>query len=134
MEKLPKQPSAKGPSGRFTGEVWIDTPYIGREPSRMRVRVVHFAPGARTAWHTHPAGQFLHVTEGVALTQARGGEVVSLRPGDSVHSPPGEWHWHGAAPDHFMTHFAVTESPGGGAPESEWGDHVTDDEYHRTRS
>ena len=73
--------------------------------------MVRFAPCARTAWHTHAMGQTLYVTEGIGLVQSRGGEVVVMRPGDTVHTPPGEWHWHGAAPEHFMTHLALWEGP-----------------------
>ncbi len=107
----------------------METRTRGAEPSRMRVNVVRFAPGARTAWHCHAVGQTLHVTEGRGLVQSRGGEVVQIRPGDTIHTPPGEWHWHGAAPDHFMTHIAMWEAVGEG-PESDWADHVTDDEYN----
>jgi quercetin dioxygenase-like cupin family protein len=130
MEKLTKQPSAKGPAEMFTGDVWFDVLAQGQEPSRLRVYLVRFAPGARTAWHSHAVGQTLHVTEGVGLVQSRGGEVIVMRPGDTVHTPPGEWHWHGAAPDHFMSHLAMWDGPGEGqGPESEWGEHVSDAEY-----
>jgi quercetin dioxygenase-like cupin family protein len=128
MEILPKQPSAKGPAQMFTGDVWFDVVAKGDEPSRMRVNVVRFAPGAHTAWHCHAVGQTLHVTEGIGRVQSRGGEVAEIRPGDTIDTPPGEWHWHGAAPDHFMTHIAMWEAPAEG-PESEWGDLVTDSEY-----
>jgi quercetin dioxygenase-like cupin family protein len=71
------------------------------------------------------------VTEGVRLVRARGGKVIEIRPGDTIYIPPAEWHWHGAAPDHFMTHLAMWEAPTDPAtPETEWGDLVTDDEYH----
>ena len=98
----------------------------------MRVTTVRFTPSARTAWHRHAVGQTLHVTEGVGLVQSREGEVVVMRPGDTVYTPPGEWHWHGAAPDRFMSHLAMWEAPDPGAevPESDWGDHVTDEEYN----
>ena len=97
----------------------------------MRVNMVRFAPGARTAWHCHAVGQTLHVTEGVGLVQSSGGDVVVMRPGDTVYTPPGEWHWHGAAPDHFMCHLAMWEGPAEGqGPESEWGEHVTDEQYN----
>jgi quercetin dioxygenase-like cupin family protein len=112
----------------FTGDVWYDVIAKGEGPSRLRVNIVRFAPGARNAWHAHAVGQTLHVTEGVGLIQSRGGEIVEIRPGQTISTPPGEWHWHGAAPDHFMTHLAMWESPGDG-PETEWGDQVTDDEY-----
>lgn len=131
MEVLPTLPSAKGSTEMFTGEVHFDVIYKGNEPSRMRVNVVRFAPGARTAWHCHAVGQTLHVTEGIGLVQARGGELVMMRPGDTVYTPPGEWHWHGAAPDHFMSHLVMWEAPNPDAnvTESEWGELVTDDEY-----
>jgi quercetin dioxygenase-like cupin family protein len=131
MELLPKQPTAKGAAERFTGEVWVDVIASGEPPSRIRVNVVRFAPGAHNAWHAHALGQTLHVTEGVGLIQARGGQVLQIRAGDTIHTPPGEWHWHGAASDHFMTHLAIWEAPESG-PESEWGELVTDAEYHNT--
>ncbi|MFJ5804377.1 cupin domain-containing protein [Streptomyces decoyicus] len=86
------------------------------------------APCARTAWHTHAMGQTLHVTDGIGLVQSRGGEVVVMRPGDTVHTSPGEGHWHGAAPERFMTHLALSEAPGDDIPETTWGEHVTDEE------
>ncbi|WP_406437301.1 cupin domain-containing protein [Streptomyces sp. NBC_01613] len=130
MEFLEKKTSSRGPAERFTGDVWVDMIAEGEAPSRLRVGVVRFAPCARTAWHRHAVGQTLHVTEGVGLVQARGGEVLVLRPGDTVHTPPGQWHWHGAAPDHFMTHLAMSEASGDpGVADVEWGEHVTDDEY-----
>jgi len=130
MRVLLKKPSVKAPAERFTGDVWVDTVAEAEEPSRLRAAVVRFAPCARTAWHRHAVGQTLHVTEGIGLVQARGGEVLVMRPGDTVHTPPGEWHWHGAAPDHFMTHLALSDSTGDPAvPDVEWGEHVSDDEY-----
>ena len=128
MEIQPKQPTAKGPADRFTGEVWFDVIAKGEEPSRMRVNVVRFSPGARTAWHSHAVGQTLHVTEGRSLVQVRGGEAVEIRPGDTIRAHPGEWHWHGAAQDHFLTHIAMWEAPAEGV-ESDWGALVTDAEY-----
>ena len=128
MEIRPKLPSTKGGPDVFTGDVWIDVIARGEEPSRVRVNMVRFAPGARNAWHAHAVGQTIHVTDGVGRVQARGSEVIEIRAGDTIHTPPGEWHWHGAAPDHFMTHLAIWEAPAAG-PESEWGDQVTDEEY-----
>jgi len=128
------QPTAKGPEQWFTGDVFFDVIARGEEPSRVRVNTVRFAPCARTAWHTHAMGQTLHVTEGVGLVQARGGNVIVMKPGDTVYTPPGEWHWHGAAPDRFMTHLAIWESPGPDAgDETTWGEHVTDEEYGAAR-
>ena len=128
MEILRKPPTVKAPADRFTGDVWLDPIASGVEPSLLRASVVHFAPGARNAWHAHAVGQTLHVTEGVGLVQAGGGDVIEIRPGDTIHTPPGEWHWHGATPDHFMTHIALFEAPAEG-PETDWGDQVSDAEY-----
>jgi quercetin dioxygenase-like cupin family protein len=130
VEILTKAPSTKGPAEMFTGDVWFDVVIRGEEPSRVRVNTVRFAPCARTAWHKHAVGQTLHVTDGIGLIQARGGDVTVIRPGDVIYTPPDEWHWHGAAPDHFMVHTAIWEgTEPDGEPESEWGDHVTDEEY-----
>ena len=128
MEIKPNQPSAKGPSQWFTGDVWLDPIVRGEEPSRVRVAAVHFTPGARTAWHSHALGQTLFVTEGAGRIQSRDGEVVTIRSGDVIHTPADEWHWHGAAPDRFMTHLTITEGVTEG-PETNWGDHVSDAEY-----
>ncbi len=128
MEIKPKQPTTKGSTERFMGDVWLDAIVQGEGSSRMRVSVVRFAPGARNAWHAHALGQTLYVTEGIGRTQSRGGQIVEIRAGDSVYTPPGEWHWHGAAPDHFMTHLAMWEAPAEG-PESDWGEQVSDEEY-----
>lgn len=121
----------KGRTENFTGDVWLDVVAKGEEPSRLRANVVRFAPGARSAWHSHPAGQTLFITDGVGLVQARGGDVVEVRAGDIVDSPPDEWHWHGAAPEHFMTHLALWEAPSVQAEaEIDWGELVTDSEYN----
>jgi quercetin dioxygenase-like cupin family protein len=131
MEFRSKEPTARGPAEIFTGDVWLDVVHRGEGESRMRVNVVRFAPGARNAWHRHALGQTLHVTEGRGLVQARGEAVQAMRAGDTVHTPAGEWHWHGAAPDHFMTHLAMWEAPADGSPETEWGALVSDEEYRR---
>lgn len=123
MEHHAKRPTEKGSGDRFTGEVWLDRITTGEAPPRASVSVVRFAPGARTAWHRHHGGQTLYVTDGRGLIQARQGKIAELRPGDIVWAPDGEEHWHGAAPDHFMTHLSITD----GTPD--WGDKVTDDEY-----
>lgn len=128
---MTKQPTTKAPAETFTGDAWFDVIAKGEPPSRLRVNVVRFAPGARNAWHSHAVGQTVHVTEGRGLIQSRGGDVIEIGPGDTIHTPPGEWHWHGAAPDHFMTHLAMWEAPEEG-PETEWGDLVTDEEYGYT--
>ena len=118
----------KGGADLFTGDAWYDVLARGEAPSRIRVSAVRFAPGARTAWHAHALGQTLHVVEGVGRVQARDGALLEMRAGDTVHTPPGEWHWHGAAPDRFMTHLAMWEAAEEGA-ETAWADHVSDAEY-----
>ena len=128
MDKLSRQPSVKGPAGTFTGEAWYDVIAGGGEWDRMRVSTVWFAPGARTAWHTHPRGQTLCVTEGRGCAQSRGGPVLAIHAGDVVHTQPGEWHWHGAAPEHFMAHLSMLEADDEGTSAT-WGEHVTDAEY-----
>jgi quercetin dioxygenase-like cupin family protein len=94
---------------------------------------VHFTPGARTAWHTHPFGQTIFVTEGVGLCQHEGGPVETIRPGDRVYFEPGENHWHGAAPNRLMVHIAIQETDETGSPVA-WGRHVTDEEYGAARA
>jgi quercetin dioxygenase-like cupin family protein len=127
MEVQPRNPTARGPVDWFTGEVWIDAIAQGHGPTPLSLGAVHFTPGARTAWHSHDIGQTIHVTEGQGLVQRRGEPMFTIREGDSVFFPANEWHWHGASPDHFMTHMAVTEGNTG------WGDHVTEAEYGGTR-
>lgn len=124
MEIQPKKPSAKGRTEWFTGDVYIDSIAEREAPSRLDVNAVHFTPGARTAWHCHSLGQTLYVTEGEGRVRSRHEPIVPIRPGEVVRTPADEWHWHGASPDHFMTHLSMTEG------EVEWGAHVTDDEYH----
>ena len=123
MEIVPKQPSSKGPAEFFTGDVWLEPVARGQAPGRAMVNSVHFAPGAHTAWHSHALGQTLYVTEGRGRVQARGTPIVEVRPGDVVYTPDGEEHWHGAAPDHFMTHLSVTEG------DATWGERVSDEDY-----
>lgn len=127
--KQPKTPTVKGPEEWFDGDVYFNSYYAGQEPSRVRLNLVRFTPGAHTAWHTHAVGQTLHVTEGAGFVQSRGEELIELRPGDTVYTPAGEWHWHGAAPDQFMSHLALWEAPSGDEPETVWGDKLTVDEY-----
>lgn len=132
MNLEPKTPTAKGPAAWFTGDVWIDAIAAPKvDGQRANVGRVRFAPGARTAWHSHDLGQTLHVTEGVALVGTRDGTVVVARPGDTIYTPPGEEHWHGATLDDFMEHLAVydtsTEPPLG----VRWLEHVSDEDYRR---
>ena len=117
-----------GPSDWFTGAVYVDTVAAPANGSRVSASSVHFTPSARTAWHTHPNGQTIWVTEGVGLCQRRGGPIEVIHPGDRVFFEPAEDHWHGAAPNRFMTHLAILEVDDEGNPAT-WGDHVTDEEY-----
>jgi quercetin dioxygenase-like cupin family protein len=120
--------TSKGPGDWFTGDVYIDTVAVATGPARLNAALVHFTPGARTAWHTHPLGQTIYVTEGVGLCQQRGGPVEIIRPGDRVAFGPGEDHWHGADANRFMSHIAMQEAGEDGTFVA-WGDHVTDAEY-----
>jgi quercetin dioxygenase-like cupin family protein len=130
-QRQPKRPTVKGPDDWFTGDVYFNAYYAGEEPSRARLNLVRFTPGAHTAWHRHAVGQMLHVTEGRRYLQSRGEELIELHPGDTVYTPAGEWHWHGATADSFMCHLALWEAPGAGAdePETVWGDKLRADEY-----
>lgn len=120
--------STKGSSEWFTGAVYVDTVAVPAGSSRLTASSVHFTPGARTAWHTHPKGQTIFVTEGAGLAQRRGGPIEVIRPGDRVFFEPGEEHWHGAAPTRFMTHIAMLDVDDNGRSAT-WGDHVSDAEY-----
>jgi quercetin dioxygenase-like cupin family protein len=117
-----------GPADWFTGTVYIDPVAAAPEPSRVQAASVHFTPGARTAWHTHPFGQTIFVTEGIGRCQREGGTVEEIRPGDRVYFEPGENHWHGAAPNRFMTHIAIQQADGDGVAVT-WGEHVSDEQY-----
>jgi quercetin dioxygenase-like cupin family protein len=117
-----------GPSDWFTGNVFLDTVAAPTGQSRVSATSVHFTPGARTAWHTHPNGQTIWVTEGIGLCQRRGGPIEVIRPGDRVFFEPGEEHWHGAVATRFMIHIAILDVDDEGN-NAEWGDHVSDEEY-----
>ena len=119
-----------GSSAWFTGAVFADRIATPSGQSRLSASSVHFTPGARTAWHSHPNGQTIWVTEGVGRCQRRGGPIEVIRPGDRVFFEPGEEHWHGASPTRFMTHVAMLEV-GDDGNSAIWGAHVTDNEYGR---
>ena len=123
--------TAIGPSSSFTGTVHIDGVRTPDEQSTIGSAHVRFSPGARTAWHHHPKGQTLYVTDGIGLVGIRNG-VQEIRPGDVVYIEPGEEHWHGATPDRFMAHVAMQEADENGQVVT-WLDHVTDDEYNAER-
>lgn len=121
------QPSGKGSAEWFTGAVRVDPLFSPPGPARVAGALVTFEPGARTAWHTHPLGQTLVVTAGLGLAQREGGPVEEIRPGDVVWIPPGEKHWHGAAPATAMSHLAVHERLDGS--NVTWLEKVTDAQY-----
>ena len=122
----------KGPRESFTGDVYVDAAAAPSGPARTGVAIVHFTPGARTAWHTHPLGQTIFVTEGIGLCQREGGDIELIRPGDRVFFEPGENHWHGATPTRFMAHLAIQEYDESGSPVT-WGKHVSDEQYSAAR-
>jgi quercetin dioxygenase-like cupin family protein len=120
-------PSRRPPADWFTGTVWQDVIIEAPEPARIRAVWVRFEPKARTAWHTHPLGQTLHIVAGVGRVQTWGGPIREVRPGDTVWIPPGEKHWHGASPEVAMEHLAMQEAIDGKAVT--WMEHVTDEQY-----
>lgn len=120
--------TARGPADSFTGDVYIDTVRNPDEQSAIAQAHVRFTPGARTAWHSHPLGQTLYVTDGVGLVCSRGGKPVQIRPGDVVWIEPNEEHWHGATPDRFMAHVATQQADARGQMVT-WLEHVPDDDY-----
>ena len=121
------QPSRRGAPEWFTGTVRLDPLFTAAAPGRAAGAAVTFEPGARTAWHTHPLGQTLIVVSGCGRVQRDGGPVEEIRPGDVVEIPPGEKHWHGAAPTTAMTHIAIQEALDGTAVT--WLEHVSDEQY-----
>jgi quercetin dioxygenase-like cupin family protein len=121
------QASAKGPAQNFTGSVRVDPLFAPHAPSTASGAAVTFAPGARSAWHTHPAGQVLVVTAGVGRVQQWGGPVQEIRPGDVVWTPPGVKHWHGATPTTALTHIAIQDAVNG--KNVEWLEKVSDEQY-----
>lgn len=121
------RPTRQAPKEYFTGTVLQDPVAEAPEPARVRVNRVTFLPGARTNWHTHPLGQTLYVLSGIGRFQSRGEKVVEIRPGDVIWIPPGEKHWHGAAPGNMMTHVAIQEADGTGY--IEWLEPVSDEDY-----
>jgi quercetin dioxygenase-like cupin family protein len=135
MKILPNQLRScrKGPETWFTGTVWIDEIVTGVAPSRLRANRVSFEPGARTAWHTHPMGQALHVLSGLGCVQLKGEPVHEIRPGDTVWIEASEVHWHGAVPGYTMVHLAIQEVDEHGV-DVVWLEHVKEAEYSGRRA
>ncbi len=121
------QPSGKAPAEYFTGAVRIDPLFQAPDPARVVGSSVTFEPGARTAWHTYPLGQTLIVTAGCGRVQRWGGLIEDIHPGDVIWFPPGEKHWHGAAPTTAMTHIAIQERLDGKTVD--WMEPVSDEQY-----
>lgn len=129
MEQQVSAPTDKGPAEWFIGDVFVD-PIVAHPDARFSVASVHFTPGSRNAWHSHAAGQMLHCTAGLGVV-VTDDQVIVLRPGVTVWTPPNQRHWHGAAPDRSMTHLAmsaVVELPDG-QPAAVWGEHISDADY-----
>jgi quercetin dioxygenase-like cupin family protein len=129
IKRAGSQPSAKGPADWFTCTVRIDPLFSAPAPGSVAGASVTFEPGARTAWHTHPLGQTFIVTAGCGRVQREGGPIEEIRPGDMVWFPPGEKHWHGAAPTTAMTHLAIQENLDGKVVD--WMEKVSDEQYRQ---
>jgi quercetin dioxygenase-like cupin family protein len=131
MQLQPVRQTVKTPASWFTGDVYMTPIYNGTGPSRMTAALVRFTPGARSNWHFHAVGQTLHVNEGVGLVGTRDGSVVRIHAGETVICPPDEQHWHGAAADTFMSHFALLENKPDGSDPTTWLEPVTDEQYEQ---
>lgn len=129
MERIAAPATFAGPPDRFTGDVHVDM-VVGTPDAGFSVGSVHFTPGAHTAWHAHAAGQMLHCTEGLGLV-VTADEVIVLRPGETVWTPPGQRHWHGAAPERFMTQLAMSGvvDLAAGQEAVDWQEHVSAADY-----
>jgi quercetin dioxygenase-like cupin family protein len=134
MKHIPINSTVKTPAERFSGDVYLTMIKMPEPPSKLIASLVRFTPGARTNWHSHAVGQTLHVTEGVGYVVNRDGEVITMRAGDTVWTPPGEEHWHGGTADNFMCHLALLEGVDGGDGTT-WLEPVSDEDYQQaTRS
>lgn len=122
------RPNKKAPDKWFTGDVWQEPIIEAPAPASIRALRVTFCPGGRTAWHTHPMGQTLHVLSGVGRVCKRGEAPQIIRPGDTVWIPPGIEHWHGAAPETAMAHLAMQEADDHGVS-ANWLEHVSEEDY-----
>lgn len=130
MQIEPSKPTSKNPPEQFAGDVWLDPIAVPHnDDQRMTVSKVRFAPGARTAWHSHARGQYLHITQGVAHFGGRDGTILEVRAGQTLYTPAGEEHFHAAAHGTFMEHIAMLESGDDPAGTTIWAEHVTDADY-----
>ena len=129
MDHSPIKPTAKGPAQTFTGDVYV-TPITGATgASRLTAALVRFTPGARSNWHSHDVGQTLHGVDGSGFVGTRDGRVVRIQPGQTVWTPPGEEHWHGASNDTLMAHLALLDVNEDGSDPTRWLEPVTDEQY-----
>jgi quercetin dioxygenase-like cupin family protein len=128
MELIPVNDTTRTPADRFTGDVYLTMVKTPTPPSRLVASLVRFTPGARTNWHSHANGQTLHVTEGVGLVVNRDGQVIRMRAGDTVWTPPGEEHWHGGTSGNLMCHLAMLEGTEDGDGTT-WLEPVADEDY-----
>jgi quercetin dioxygenase-like cupin family protein len=127
IKRSGSQAPIKGAADNFTGDVQVEPLFQQKEPARAGAGRVTFQPGAHSAWHTHPLGQALVVTDGVGWTQCWGEPKVEFRAGDVITCPPGKKHWHGATPTTAMTHIAIQETLNG--KNVEWLERVSDEQY-----
>jgi len=129
----PTEPTSKNSPEQFAGDVWLDMIAVPHEDGQhMTVATVRFAPGARTAWHSHANGQYLRVTSGIGRFGTRDGEIIEARPGQTVYTPPGQEHWHAAADGSFMEHIAMIENAADPSTTTTWLEHISDDDYNGT--
>ena len=129
MDHSPVRPTAKGPAATFTGDVYV-TPIAGpADTSRLTAALVRFTPGARSNWHSHDVGQTLHGVDGTGFVGTRDGRVVRIRAGETVWTPPGEEHWHGATGDTLMAHLALLDVNEDGSDPTHWLEPVSDEQY-----
>jgi quercetin dioxygenase-like cupin family protein len=129
MDHFPISPTAKGPAQNFTGHVYVTRITGPNGSSRLTAALVRFTPGARSNWHSHDVGQTLHGTDGVGFVGTRDGRVVRIHPGETVWTPPGEEHWHGATEDCLMAHLALLDINEDGSDPTRWLEPVTDEQY-----
>jgi quercetin dioxygenase-like cupin family protein len=129
MDHTTITPTAKGPAQTFTGDVYVTRIAGPQGPSRLTAALVRFTPGARSNWHSHDVGQTLHGVEGVGFVGTRDGKVVRIHPGETVWTPPGEEHWHGATEDCLMAHLALLDVNEDGSDPTRWLEPVTEQQY-----
>ncbi len=127
IHRVGSRKSKKASSEYFTGTVWQDPIIEAVEPARVRALRVAFEPGARTAWHTHPLGQTLHVVSGIGLIGLRNKSPELIKNGDTVWIPPNEEHWHGATKKNAMVHIAIQEALNDNV--AIWLEKVTEEDY-----